>query len=329
MNPAERFLVTGATGFVGTHLVQALCAAGASVRALVRPTSEVARLAELGVELVPGALEDGAALARAVEGADVVLHLAATTRARNAQGYWRANAEGTRALVQAVLKAARPPRRLVYLSSLAAAGPARNGAPIERQDAPRPVSAYGRSKLEGEFACLAAAGEREVVVLRAPVVYGPRDRDLLLFFRLAARGVLPVPAGPERTLQLVHVTDLTAALILAATTAAAAGIYHAADPRPYAWPDVARLMGQAVGRRARTMLLPAALFRAAGAASELASAIRGRPSIFNRDKVRELLAPAWLCETAAARRELRFEAAISLPEGLAATAAWYRAHGWL
>lgn len=329
MAGATRILITGATGFVGSHTLQALAARGAPLRALVRPTSDVRLARELAVELRTGGLEDPSSLARAIEGADVVLHLAALTRARTPAEFERTNHQGTRALVQAILAANPRPRRLVYLSSLAAVGPSRNGHPVTTADAPRPLTAYGRSKLAGEQACLAAAGRLEVVIMRAPAVYGPRDRDLYTFFRLAARGLLPVPGGPDRPIQLVHARDLAESLARAATVQQAAGVYHVAHPRPYVWVEVARAIAHALGRSARVVRVPPALVRGAAAATELASALAGRATIFDRDKARELLAPGWLCETEAAKRDLGFEAQIALPEGLAETAAWYRAQGWL
>lgn len=326
---AGRALVTGATGFVGSHLVRALSAWGPGVRALVRRTSASSHLAALGIERVEGALGDRAALARAVEGVDVVFHLAAATRARTAAEYGRANAEGTRALVEAVLTANPRPRRIVYLSSLAATGPSVSGRPVERDDRPRPLTAYGRSKLEGERICLTAADVVKVTILRASAVYGPRDRDLLRYFRLAMRGVLPIPTGPERPVQLIHASDLAEMLVRAGTAGNARGIYHVAEPRAYAWATVARLIASAVGRRARVVRVPTSVIRSAAALSEWGAGAAGRATIFNRDKARELLAPGWLCETDAAIRQLGFTPRIPLEQGLAETAAWYRDRGWL
>jgi nucleoside-diphosphate-sugar epimerase len=322
-------LVTGGTGFVGSHLVEVLSARELQLRALVRRTSDVTRLAESGVELIAGGLDDPAALARAVCGVEVVFHLAAATRARSESEYHRVNAEGTRALVEAVLAAKPRPRRLIYLSSLAAAGPARGGRPVGVEDSPQPITAYGRSKLAGEQICLAVADELAVVVLRAPAVYGPGDRALFLYFWLAARGILPVPTGPDRPVQLIHVDDLAEALIRAATMPSAVGVYHVAESRSYAWSEAALWIGKAVGRRVRAVSVPQWLVRAVAAASEFGAATTGRATIFNREKARELLAPGWLCETEAAKRDLSFEARIPLPEGLAETAAWYREQGWL
>jgi dihydroflavonol-4-reductase len=326
----SRILITGGTGFVGSHLLDTLSGQDAQIRVLVRPTSDTTHLASLGVEWVNDGLHDVDALTRAVQGMDTVFHLAAATRARTEAEYHRVNAEGTKALVKAVLAARPRPRRLVYLSSLAVSGPARNGVPVGPHEVPQPLTAYGRSKLVGELACVAGAGELEVVALRAPAVYGPRDRDLYHYFRLAATfGVFPVPAGPDRSIQFLHVSDLVEALIRAATLPDVAGVYHIAESRAYTWSQIVQLMANAVGRPVRPVRVPAWVVHAGALVSEFGAAATGGATIFNREKVREILAPGWLCETETAKQNLDFEARIALPEGLTKTAQWYRENGWL
>lgn len=324
--PSKTVLLTGATGFVGSHAAEAFAAHGARIRALVRATSDTARLQELGAAVIAGALTDASAVRRAAEGADVVVHMAALTRARTAAEYDAVNEHGTRALLHALADMAKPPERFVYLSSLAAVGPS-GGRPVDDTTEPQPLTAYGRSKLGGENACAeAAAFER--VVIRAPAVYGPRDRELLRFFRLAQKGILPVPAGPARPLQLIHVEDLALTLVRAATISGVRGVYHAAEPRAYAWSEVVDLVARAVGVRARRVPVPTSALRAAAALSEWGSGLTGNATIFNRDKARELLAPGWLCDVGPAQRDLGIVPR-PLPEGLMQTAHWYREHGWL
>lgn len=324
-----RVLITGATGFVGSHLVTALAERGAEIRALVRRTSRTEQLERLGVQRIEGGLDEPAALARAVDGVEVVFHLAALTSARSEAEYERTNVGGTVRLLEAIAGASERPRRLVYLSSLAAVGPSVDGRPVGRGDPCRPLTTYGRTKLAGEEACLRAGELIETVVLRPPAVYGPRDREMLRFFRLAARGLLPVPAGAERMVQLVHVADLAEAALRAASAPGAAGVYHVAEPRAYRWDEVAELFGKALGRRVRTMKIPPSFLRIAAALSETAAGAVGRSTVFNREKARELLAPGWLCETTTLQDEVGFTPQIPLAAGLAQTAAWYRAEGWL
>lgn len=322
-------LITGATGFVGSHVAERLARSGATVRALVRRTSDTRRLHALGVELIEGGLADEDSARRAVQGVAAIVHLGALTRARTEAEYQRVNAEGTAMLVRAAVSTDPRPRRFVYLSSLAAVGPPVDGKPVRPEDPARPITAYGRSKRIGETACLDAADVLDVAVLRAPAVYGPGDRDLYTFFRLASLGVLPMPNGPARPLQLVHVDDLVDAVVRALAAPAGTGIVHIAEERAYAWEQVARMVADAVGSRARLVRIPAVVFRACAAASEGFASITRSATIFNRDKARELLAPGWLCETEEAFRRLGFRARIALPEGLTRTADWYRNEGWL
>ena len=325
----ETLLVTGVTGFVGSHVLAAHSGSDFRVRALVRKQSDIDRLQDEGVECIEGSLEDADALRRAVRGADVVLHLAAATKARSAAEYERANARGTQTLIEAMSAVEPRPKRLIYLSSLAAAGPSRDGRPVTRNDPPAPLTAYGRTKLAGEQLCSAAASQFDVAILRAPAVYGPRDRDVYEVFRLAKYGVVPLPSGPVRRLQMIHVADLARALLLAAVSERAVGIYHVAEARSYAWDDMARMVAEAVGSSARVIRVPGLVIEAAATVTESVAGVFGKSVIFNRDKARELLAPGWLCETELAQRDFGFEAHIPLPAGLNDTAKWYKANGWL
>lgn len=325
----ETLLLTGATGFVGSHVVEAARTQPVRLRALVRKESDADRLEKQGVTCIRGSLEDASALREAASGADAVLHLAAATKARTLHDYQRANAAGTQAVVAAMMEASPGPGRLVYLSSLAAVGPSFDGRPVTRETPPHPLTAYGRTKLAGEKIVQANADRWEVAILRAPAVYGPRDRDVFQFFRMARKGVVLLPGGPERRLQMIHAADLARALLMAATAQGVRGVYHVAEARSYELGEMAALVAAAVGRRPRSLRLPAPLIGAAAAVGETAAGLLGKSTIFNRDKARELLAPAWLCETELARRDFGFEAHIPLQTGLNETANWYFQNGWL
>jgi nucleoside-diphosphate-sugar epimerase len=319
-------MITGATGFVGSHLVEALARHGVKARALVRPTSDLAVLHRYGVAQVVADLDDDAAMRRAMVGVETVVHIAAATRALRRETFHRVNAVGTLRLVEA-MEAAESPRRLVYLSSLAAVGPAA-GRPVGPDDPARPLTTYGRSKLQGERHVL-GRGAIPAIVLRPPAVYGPRDRELLPFFRLARRGLLPVIGPLERRIQMIHARDLAEALVRAIQATAVTGIFHVAEAAAYTWAEMLDLVASAVGRRGARFRVPASLLRVAAGGSQVAAQLARRPAVFDLEKAVELLAEGWLCETETARRELGFEAAIPLAQGLRETAGWYRAHGWL
>lgn len=324
----RRALITGATGFVGRHLTERLAAEGWWVRALVRPTSDTRHLEQLGVELHRGDLADEAALRRASAGVDVVFHLAAVTGLRDEKDFARANIEGTRHLVSAVRRAEPRPRRLVYLSSYAACGPAEPGRPRRPGDRPAPLTEYGRSKLAGEEEVLRECeGALESVIVRAPAVYGPGDHALLPYFRLVRWGVAPSPAGGDRELHLIYAPDL--ALALARAAEVPAGIYPVAEPVVHRWSGIVRAMAEGLGRRPLALPLPPALVRSAAALAEGAGALLRRTVVFNREKAREMLAPAWTCDLTGSEALLSAREATPLAEGVARTVEWYTRQGWL
>jgi nucleoside-diphosphate-sugar epimerase len=315
-----RFLVTGATGFIGRRLTRLLTARGHTVTALVRPT---ARRPEPGVRCVTGDLRTGEGLAEAVLGAECVLHLAGVTKSLDGDEYFRGNAEATRLLAGALAARSDPPR-LVYCSSLAAAGPSLPGRPRDERQPPAPVSLYGRSKLAGEHAVRRVSDRVPCVIVRPPIVYGPGDREFVpALSPLVRLGVVPRP-GPRRY-SLIHVDDLCAALLAAAehgpTLSAAdpvAGLYFVCDGVEYLLDDVCRALARALNRRMPLVVpVPGLVTRCAAAGSELLGRARGQVPMLNRDKARELRCPAWTCSAERAARDLGFSPAVSLRAGLA------------
>lgn len=292
----------------------------------MRDSSDTSHLERHGIGAVTGSLQDVDSLRRALGDAQVVVHLAAATRALSAEAFQLVNATGTERLLEA-MEAEGGRRRMVYLSSLAAVGPTR-GRPVRPDDEPMPLTAYGRSKLAGERAALDRPGV-DVAVLRPPAVYGPRDRDLLPFFRMARHHVLPTAGAPNRPMQLIYAADLAEGILAAAERDAATGVFHVAEPRAYPWSEVLRLVTEAVASRAWVVRVPDGVVRWAGALSEGLARATGRAVIFDRDKARELLAPGWTCETESARLGFGFESSTALADGLKQTAGWYRMNGWL
>jgi nucleoside-diphosphate-sugar epimerase len=321
-----RAAVTGATGFVGGHLVEHLLERGARVACLARSDAGAAALAARGCRVVRGALEDAAALRALVAGVEVVFHVAGLVAARNEAAFMRVNRDAS-ADVAAACRAAGV-SRLVLVSSLAVTGPTLAGRPLDESARPRPVTPYGRSKLAAEEAVRASGAPFTIV--RPPAVYGPRDRQWLRLFRLARRGLVPLLGDGGQELSLVHAADLASALLRAAEAPATLGrVYHAAHPATLSQVELGRAIARAVGARVRLVRLPAPLVRAVLFVSGAAAALAGRATLLSPAKAPELLASAWTCTPEALQRDAGWSAAVPHERGLADTAAWYRRAGWL
>jgi len=328
-----RWLLTGATGFIGLTLAERLRARGHAVRALARASSQVEELSGLGVEISRGDVTDPRSLPAAVDGCEAVVHLAGLTKALGPEGYRRVNVLGARNLAVACV-AARPRPALVLVSSLAAAGPAQAGRPRREEDPPAPVSAYGRSKLEGENEVRALAGRLEATVVRPPVVYGPRDREFLPpLFRMARLGMVLKAGFGDKRYSVVHVEDLAEGILAAAergrrlSRSGTEGIYFLADGAEHRWDDIARAASQAVGTRARVVPFPEAAGWLLAAGSSLVSGLTRRPAMLSLDKMNEIRQAAWTCAIDRAVAELGFEPRFPLAEGMRQSAEWFRAHG--
>ena len=313
-----RVLITGATGFVGSHIAEAFVAAGYKVRCGLRSTSDVRWISNLPIERTPLDLDHPDDLSKALENVEIVVHVAGVTSARRPEDYYRVNADGTRRLAEAARGAGVG--RFVQISSLAARGP-------DGHD--HPASAYGRSKLEAEKLLRGLDGPMRTVVLRPAAVYGPRDTDLLPLFKMASRGWLTLPAGPG-SLQPVYAADVAKAVLAAASKQEASfGPFPVAERSSYSWRYVASNLEEALGRPFRTARLPGACFRLAGRAAELAARPLGALPIFDERRAEDLAVHSWTCDPSIVERELGWRAEISLPEGLEKTARWYRGEGWL
>jgi len=321
-------LVTGANGFIGARLCRFLAGREYRVRALVRATSDLSALAGAEVELIRGDITDPASLIPALTGVERVIHLAGVTRARNRAAYERVNVTGTGNLVQAA--AAGDPARLVFVSSLAAAGHARRGSPLTEEDKPRPIGHYGRTKHAAELVCRAVApADLEIAIIRPAIVYGPWDDDLLTLYRLASRGWVPTVPGDIRA-SMIHVDDLVDLLERAGRVEAAAGrTYFAAGPEAHPMRHVVRLMAQAQGRRVRFVPVIPHLLYPLALLNELLLVFGIGSRVFRLSRLQDYLHRFWTVDPAAAMRDLQWDPRVGLEQGIAETAAWYTGHGWL
>ena len=323
-----RAIITGGAGFVGSHLTEALVARGDDVVCLERPGAPPRWLDGMPVRFIDGGLDDVETLTALLRDADTVFHLAALTAAPRSAGYYAVNTEGTANLLQAAVAVDRPPR-VILMSSLAAAGPCRNGDLLSARTVPYPLSHYGQSKLLAEAVTRSWGDAVPYTILRFPPVYGPRDRDVLIMFRLVRRGVALTVGSWDRELSLIYVADAVRALLAAAEAPVTGRTLTVAHPEPVTWRRFAETVGRALGRAPSLVALPRSAAMAVAVAAEAAAAVSGGAAVLNRQKVREMTQKRWVCETDTATRLLGCEPEYPIERGVRATARWYETEGWL
>jgi nucleoside-diphosphate-sugar epimerase len=337
-----RVLVTGATGFIGRHLVRRLVERGDQVRCLVRCLDHRPLLAgdplPSAVECVLGDITERESLDRAVAGIETVYHLAGATLVIQLSTFRLVNSRGTRYLAEACARCSVPPTFL-YISSLAAAGPSQH-YPRREDCPPCPVSEYGRSKLGGERILRTLAGRLPVTVLRPPCVFGPGEPFLLKLLHQARWGIVLRPGHCNFRLSWIYVADLVEAMVLAAERGRRLlpdavpederGVYFVAlDERPTVT-ELANLLAKVIDSRSVwDIRVPALLCWLGAHVNHYRTWLTGRAYWLNSDKIREALAGSWVCDANKAKRELGFVCRTDLMTGLRATVRWYHDQGWL
>lgn len=318
-------LVTGATGFIGSHLVEELLRRGHQVTCIARKTSNLKSLETLGVSLAYADCLDKNSLLKPLAGCDYVYHLAGLTKAFDEKDFFIVNAKGTENLIAAIAETNPNIKRFVYMSSLAAAGPSLNGIPVSESSEPRPVSSYGKSKLEGEEIVLKYKDKVPITIVRPPAVYGPRDKDIFTLFKMLKKGIY-VSWGTGYY-SFIYVDDLIKGTLLAAENKNSTGkIYNISGSRIYSNSEIAEAISSALGKKPIKLRLPKfMLFLAAGIGQKISK----QSNIINKDKMKELQYSNWTCDSSKAKEELGFTSKVGIKEGAKWTADWYRIHQWL
>lgn len=335
-NHMKHALLTGASGFVGGELAGLLLESGYKVRALVRSHSPTEHLK--GVELVRGSLQDAASLEKALQGITHVFHVAGVTNAASEAIFLTHNALGTATLAEAALKLTRQKQlnlsKFVLISSLAASGPSVPGGNRRESDRPEPVSAYGRSKLEGEKRLLAYAHSLPIAIVRPPMVYGPRDTQFLFLVKTVARRLAPrLPrstTSPTKFYSTVHVKDLCHGILLAAEHPGPSGeIYFVCGDDVVSDREIFEVMSQSLQVRTMSVPIPRVFLQAAAFGSECLRRVTGRPQAISRDRLNEILPDAWTCTNQKAKDQLGFKPQHTFREGMPEIIDWYRSSGWI
>lgn len=328
----ERVLITGASGFVGHHLVDAAVQAGMKVYAAVRPSSDVAHLQSFDIRYTLLDLNDTAALVRELEEKQYhyIIHAAGITKAKTEQEYNKVNAGYTQKLALAAVEADIPLKKFVFISSLAALGPVVYSElnPINEQSKAQPVTTYGKSKLLAEQ-YLAEIQDLPLVVLRPTAVYGPREKDIFVLLKTLNLGLEPYISNKPQWLSFVYVKDLARAVIQALD----AGIHHASynvsDGNSYDRYALATITKRILGKKSVRFHLPLGVVSVMARLLEAAYAASSKMPVLNQEKLNELAAENWNCSIDRIRQDLGFVPEYDLEKGLAHTLKWYKENNWL
>ena len=323
-------LVTGGTGFIGSHLAEHLLSKGYTVRCMVRKTSDLVWLKGLNVELVYGDLFDDEALKKAVGGVDYVYHSAGLTNAKTKDEYYRGNTTGTVNLLNAAIKHSPGLKRFVFVSSQAAAGPSPSRTPITEEVAPQPITTYGKSKWEAEKECLRVGNVLPITIVRPPVVYGPRDKDVLELFNTLNKGLQPIVGFHEKLVSLIHVKDLVRGFVMACESNNSRGkTYFISSTGLYGWKEIGDTIKKVLGRRVLRVRLPEPLVYVVATFAEGLALLNSKPALINFEKARDMVQDYWTCDASRARKDFGFEQQVSLDEGIRNTIEWYKQNHWL
>jgi dihydroflavonol-4-reductase len=321
-----KVLITGGTGFIGSHLLERLAAEGHEIFALVRNPDRLVIPPASTVHPLQGDLFHLPDLPPAL---DVVFHLAASTKTLKRENYYTVNKDGTANFFAALRRLPSPPKT-VLLSSLAAGGPSWETRSRRESDPPDPVTPYGESKLMSEQEALVFKAEIPLVILRAGAVYGPRDKDFLRFFKLVQIGLMPVVGRRNMPMTLCFIGDMVRALLIAAECRVPSGeVFNIGDAAAVTWERLGETAGRIFRKKALRIHIPA-LFAFPGAfLSEAAGFLAGRPTVITRAKVKLCCQPGWVADVSKAREMLGFETQTVLENGVRETIRWYRDRGWL
>ena len=321
--------VTGANGFVGSHLVDYLLEKGLEVHAIVRPSSNLKWLEGKAIQLHTCGLSDPDALVEAFQGAHYIYHIAGVVKVPTKEGFMKGNATMTRHVMQA---AAQIPsiRRVLVTSSMAATGYAPMGGSVNEASPLRPIEPYGESKVAQEAVASEFADRVPSTIVRPPGVYGPRDTEIFAFFKAISNGFSVMMGFKPKEMSLIHVRDLVQGMYLAANNERSVGeVYFLGSLECYNWKQLGEVASKAMEKKTWTLKIPHFVIFTIGFIGQFLESVFGMDVALNKDRAYRVTRPSWYCSSEKAVKELGFEQTISIEDGFASTIEWYKKQGWL
>ncbi len=329
MNSSSISVVTGANGFVGSHLVDFLLSKNHEVRCITRKSSNLKWLKGKDVKIFDCGLTDQKSLAEAFRGVHYIFHVAGVVKSKTPEGYFKGNVDTTRVLLDSALEQ-NTLKKFVVVSSQTAGGPSRNQIPVTEEDLPNPITTYGRSKLAEEELARTYMDKLPITICRAPAVYGERDTEIFIFFNTFSKGLFTTIGFDKKLISLIHVLDLVNGFYLAAVNENSAGnLYYISSEKFYTWEEVGAVTSKILNKKALHIKVPHSIVYTIAAIAQFFSIFSSKAATLNIEKARDITRNAWICDTSRAVKELGYRQNISIEEGITRTCCWYKEQGWI
>jgi nucleoside-diphosphate-sugar epimerase len=330
MNNKQIAVVTGANGFVGSHLVDYLLAKNFETRCVVRKSSNLRWLEGKNIILFDCGLFDKEGLRRAFKDANYIFHVAGVVKAKNESGYFRGNVDATKVLLEVAEEFKESIKKFVIVSSQTVSGPSSNGKPVNEESECKPLTTYARSKLEQEKVTLSHKDIFPVTICRAPAIYGERDTEIFIYFQVFNKGLTTMIGFGKKELSLLHVADLVEGLYLAAISEKANGeIYFISSEEYYTWYEVGEITSKVLNKKAFRIRLPHFIVFIVAAFAQFFAMFSSKPATLNIEKAKDLTQRYWTCDTSKAIRDLGYRQKVSIEEGIKRTCDWYKEMNWI
>ncbi|MGE5681417.1 MAG: NAD-dependent epimerase/dehydratase family protein [Bacillota bacterium] len=323
-------VVTGANGFVGSHLVDLLLSKGNIVRCITRRSSNLKWLSGKDVEIIDCGLFDKEGLKKAFKDANYIYHVAGVVKSKKPEGYYMGNVETTRTVLDAALEVKESIKKVIIVSSQTACGPSLNGEHVTEKTEPHPITTYGKSKLEEEKLAKTYMDKLPVTICRAPAVYGERDTEIMIFFQTFNRGLMTTIGLHDKQISLIHVLDLVKGFYLAAINEnSACQTYFISSEKYYYWKEIGEVTSRVLNKKALKVKVPHPVVYTIAAIAQFFAMFSPKPATLNLEKARDLVQQAWTCDTSKAVKELGYHQEISIEEGIRRTCQWYKEQKWI